>query len=54
MSTIFSVGYWSFAAVTSAFLYLGAVLIWSLTMPFDPTRSRLHRYTCWWGQLYLQ
>ena len=54
MSTLFSLGYWTFAAGSSSLLYLGAVLIWSVTIPFDPTRSLLHRYTCWWGQLYLR
>jgi 1-acyl-sn-glycerol-3-phosphate acyltransferase len=54
MSTLFSVWYWSFAALTSALLFVAAVLIWSLTVPFDPKRSLLHRYTCWWGQLYLR
>src|ERR1051325_3423697 len=54
MSTLFSLGYWTFAAGSSFWLYLGALLIWSTTAPFDPTRSVLHRYTCWWGQLYLR
>ena len=54
MSTLFSLGFWTFAAVSSFFLYLGALLIWAATMAFDPTRSLLHRYTCWWGQLYLR
>ena len=30
------------------------MLIWALTAPFDPARSLLHRYTCWWAQLYLR
>jgi 1-acyl-sn-glycerol-3-phosphate acyltransferase len=54
MSTLFSLGFWAFAAVSSFFLYLGALLIWTATIPFDPARSLLHRYTCWWGQLYLR
>jgi len=54
MSTLFSLVYWTFTAVSSFILYLGAVLIWLLTKPFDPTLSLLHRYTCWWGQLYLR
>ena len=54
MRTIFSLGYWSFTAISSFLLYLGALLIWLATRPFDPTRSLLHRYTCCWGQLYLR
>jgi 1-acyl-sn-glycerol-3-phosphate acyltransferase len=52
MNTLFSLGYWAFVAVMAILLFPGAVLIWLLT-PFDPARSLLHRYTCWWAQLYL-
>ena len=54
MSTIFSACYWTLAGITAACLYLGALVIWSLTSPFDPTRSLLHQYTCWWARLYLR
>jgi 1-acyl-sn-glycerol-3-phosphate acyltransferase len=54
MTILFSLCYWFFVAVTSILLYPGAVLIWLLTAPFDPARSLLHRYTCWWAQLYLR
>jgi 1-acyl-sn-glycerol-3-phosphate acyltransferase len=54
MSTLFSVLYWAYLASTSILLFVGAVAIWAVTAPFDPTRTLLHRYTCWWGQLYLR
>lgn len=54
MSTLFSICYWAFAGAMTIPLYFGALLIWCLTAPFDPTRSLLHRYTCWWAQLYLR
>jgi 1-acyl-sn-glycerol-3-phosphate acyltransferase len=54
MSVLFSVCYWAFAGLTAVLLFPGALLIWALTAPFDPTRSLLHRYTCWWGRLYLR
>jgi 1-acyl-sn-glycerol-3-phosphate acyltransferase len=54
MSTAFSAGYWALAGVASILLFLGALLIWALTAPFDPTRSLLHHYTCWWARLYLR
>lgn len=54
MSVLFSVLYWTFFALSSAVLFGGATLIWAATAPFDPTRKLLHRYTCWWGQLYLR
>src|SRR5436309_212161 len=54
MNILFSLCYWAFVAATSILLYPGAVLIWILTAPFDPARSLLHRYTCWWAHLYLR
>jgi 1-acyl-sn-glycerol-3-phosphate acyltransferase len=54
MSKIFSVLYWVFLAGTSMVLYPIAVMIWLVTMPFDPHRLILHRYTCWWAQLYVR
>src|SRR5689334_24409612 len=54
MSTAFSFCYWTFVAVTSIVLFFGALVLWAVTAPFDPTRSLLHRYTCWWALLYLR
>src|SRR5260370_39908161 len=54
MTILFSLFYWALVAATSIVLCPGAVLIWALTAPFDPARSLLHRYTCWWAQLYLR
>lgn len=54
MSLVFSCVYWTFLALTSIVLYLGAIIIWMVTASFDPTRTLLHRYTCWWAQLYLR
>jgi 1-acyl-sn-glycerol-3-phosphate acyltransferase len=54
MSTIFSACYWTVAGVMSIVLFLGALLLWAVTAPFDPARSLLHLYTCWWAQLYLR
>jgi 1-acyl-sn-glycerol-3-phosphate acyltransferase len=54
MYTVFSVLYWAYLVVSSIGLFFGAVLIWVLTMPFDRTGELLHRYTCWWSQLYLR
>src|SRR5438046_1662725 len=54
MRTVFTACYWTLMGVLALVLFPGAVLIWCLTAPFDPTRSLLHRYTCWWAQLYLR
>src|SRR5206468_3710693 len=54
MGVLFSLLYWCYFAVSSGVLFLGALAIWATTAPFDPTRSLLHRYTCWWATLYLR
>jgi 1-acyl-sn-glycerol-3-phosphate acyltransferase len=54
MNALFSVCYWAVAAAMTVPLFLGALLIWCLAAPFDPTQSLLHRYTCWWARLYLR
>lgn len=54
MGKLFSIAYWTYLGVTSIVLYLIALLIWLVTMPFDPRRRWLHRYTCWWATLYLR
>jgi 1-acyl-sn-glycerol-3-phosphate acyltransferase len=54
MPILFSLLYWTFVGVTAIGLYLGALVLWLLTTPFDSTHALLHRYTCWWAQLYLR
>jgi len=53
-SATFSILYWLFLATTAMLLYLVALLLCLGTAPFDPHRNLLHRYTCWWAQLYLR
>ena len=43
MTILFSACYWTFAVGVTLFLFPGALLIWCLTAPFDPTGSLLHR-----------
>ena len=54
MTTLFSLLYWTFFAVSAVVLFIGGMLIWLVTLPFDPTRKVLHRYTCWWSVLYVR
>jgi 1-acyl-sn-glycerol-3-phosphate acyltransferase len=54
MTTLFSIFYWTFVGSTSIVLFLGALLIWCVTMPFDRTGTFLHHYSCWWARLYLR
>ncbi len=43
MNELFSLVYWAFVAIMAILLFPGALLIWCLTGPFDPTRTVLHR-----------
>ncbi len=52
MNAVYSVVFWFALAVTSVVMFLGAVLIWALTLPFDRDRRVLHQYTCFWGHMY--
>lgn len=54
MNVLFSAFYWTFITAVAILLFPGAVLIWAVTAPFDPTRRLLHLYTCWWSRLYLR
>jgi len=54
MTTAFSILYWCFFVVSSLALFVVALLLWLITLPFDPTRKLLHRYTCWWSSLYVR
>ncbi|TAL33625.1 MAG: 1-acyl-sn-glycerol-3-phosphate acyltransferase [Spirochaetes bacterium] len=37
---------------TSFFFYIGALIIWACTRPFDRRLRFLHLYTCFWGAFY--
>jgi 1-acyl-sn-glycerol-3-phosphate acyltransferase len=52
MKVVFSIIFWTFFALSSAVLFVGAVLLFCLTRPFDPHGKVLHLYSCFWGQLY--
>jgi 1-acyl-sn-glycerol-3-phosphate acyltransferase len=54
MSAWFSILYWIFFTITALLLFLGALLIWAITAPFDRTRKWLHFYTCWWARSCLK
>ncbi len=47
-----SVLFWSFFVLSSTVLFLGAVLVWLVTLPFDCNGRVLHLYSCAWGTLY--
>ncbi len=47
-----SVLFWTFFFVSSAVCFVGAVLIWIVTVAFDRRLAVLHMYTCAWASLY--
>lgn len=48
----YSTLFWGFVVVTSILLFPLAVLLWAVTVPFDPHKRALHQFTCFWGSLY--
>ena len=53
MRAVLSVAFWSYMAVSSTVLCLGAAILWLVTLPFDPTRRVLHRYSSMWAWHYI-
>ena len=51
MRAVFSALFWAYLAVLCVPLFLGAAMVWLLTMPFDPNGRVLHLYSCFWAQL---
>ncbi len=50
---IFSILFWLFLALSSIIIFLGALVLWLFTFPFDRNLRLQHMYSCWWGSLYL-
>ena len=44
--------FWAGITVSSILLFPVALLIWLVTLPFDPRRRVLHQFTCFWASLY--
>lgn len=44
--------YLVFIMITCAILFVPALAIWFITLPFDRRKVILHLYTCFWGALY--
>ncbi len=52
LKTVASYGLWLMILVTSPVLFVGAFVIWLVTVPFDRRLRLLHLYTCAWAALY--
>jgi len=53
LNRIISYIYLSFIAISSAFLFLIALLIWIISVFFDKRLFILHFYSCFWASLYI-
>lgn len=52
MKAVLSALFWAFFALSCLPLFVGAVLVWLLTWPFDRNGRVLHLYSCFWAQVY--
>lgn len=53
LDSVMNILLWSFFILTSIVLFLGAVLVWLLTFPWDPNRKILQKYSCFWSSVYV-
>jgi 1-acyl-sn-glycerol-3-phosphate acyltransferase len=53
MLWVLSVVFWVFIAVTCPVFFLGALLVWLVTLPFDRRRVILHLYSSAWAVFYI-
>jgi 1-acyl-sn-glycerol-3-phosphate acyltransferase len=49
---VYSSLFWFCLVSTSVALFPLAVVIWLVTLPFDPRKRVLHLFTCFWASLY--
>lgn len=52
MKAFLSALFWAFFALSCLPLFVGAVVVWLLTLPFDRNGRALHLYSCFWGQVF--
>ncbi len=49
---LLSLLFWIYFATTCVFFFLGALVIWLVTLPFDRHGRLLHLYSCFWAASY--
>jgi len=54
MLRLLSFLYWTVIVVTCPFFFVGALLIWAVTMPFDRRKVVLHLYSSVWAVCYVR
>jgi len=50
---VFSWVYWLFVVVTMPIFFVGALLVFLVSWPFDRRRIALHLYSCCWASFYI-
>ncbi len=50
---IFSIFFWVFVVASCFVIFAGALLLWLVTFPFDKRLWLQHRYSCFWGSVYI-
>lgn len=50
--TLASYGLWALILLTSPVFFVGALLVWLVTVPFDRRLRLLHLYACAWASFY--
>src|SRR5574341_158384 len=53
MKVAFSLLYWLYALLSLAVLFVGLVVVFVLTAPFDRRRVVIHLYSCAWAYMYV-
>ena len=51
---LLSVAYWALIFVTCPIFFVGALIVWALTLPFDRRKVVLHLYSCLWATFYVK
>ncbi len=50
---LYNLWYWPYLLLSCAVLFIPALALWAVTLPFDPKRRLLGKYTRVWGAHYL-
>lgn len=49
---LFSILFWTFLAVSSVAMFFVGLVVFLVTLPFDPNGRVQHLFSCFWAQLY--
>ncbi len=52
MNVALSIAFWAFVVVSSLVFFPLALLVFLVSLPFDPQRRLMHRFTSFWASVY--